>query len=77
MEELLTGRQWVFKVFENGIFPMRKRDIFDDDYDDDELCPKEALTPRIPRTPTTPLVILNPPPGRSTQGRRIEILPSK
>ena len=58
-------------------FQMRKRGIFDDDYDDDELCPKGALTPRTPRTLTAPIVILNPPPGRSTQGRRIEILPSK
>ena len=49
----------------------------DDDYDhfiyDNELYPKGTLTPKRPGRPTTPLIIIGPPPGRLTQGRARKI----
>ena len=59
---------------------MRTTNIVNDDDGDyhyvygDELYPIGTLTTK---TPVTPLVMLDPPPKESTQGKGIKILPPK
>ena len=49
VEELLTGGQWVFNAFENGIFSMKNITIIDDDHYiyDDELYPDKNINKSI------------------------------
>ena len=72
-EELLTERKRINNAFESEIFLMRYTGTIngDDHYIyDGEFYPKEVLTSK-----TSPPVLLDPPTGRSTEGRGIKILP--
>ena len=82
---LLTVRLWVINDFESEICPMMGVNINgdgNDEYDhniyDEEFYLQKVPRPRTPGTPrrqTIPSVILDSPPGISTLGREIKILP--